>query len=82
VTGYVPGASDVDVGQLAAGSVATQSVLPPDVNVTVPVALAGSPDTDSESAVPNGTLDGAADSVIVVLASVTLKLAPVAVIPV
>ena len=72
----VPGASDVDVEQLAAGSVATQSVDPPEVKVTVPVAPAGSPDTERESAVPNGTLDGAADSVMVVLANVTLKLAP------
>ena len=52
------------------------------MNVTVPVAPAGSPETERESAVPNGTLDGAADSVIVVLASVTVKLAPVAVVPV
>lgn len=80
MTGYVPGASDVDVEQLAAGSVATQSVDPPDVKVTVPVAPPGSPDTERVSAVPNGTLDGAADSVIVVLAKVTLKLAPPALV--
>ena len=77
----MPGASEVDVEQLAAGSVATHSVDPPEVNVKVPVAPAGSPETDSESAVPKGTLDGAADSVMEVLASVTVKLAPVAVVP-
>jgi hypothetical protein len=69
------------VEQLVAGSVATQRVEPPEVNVTVPVAPPGKPDTDSVSLVPNGTLDGAADSVIVVLDSVTVNAAPVAVVP-
>lgn len=81
VTGYVAGTSDVDVEQLVAGSVATHSVEPPDLNVTVPVAPPGKPDTDSVSLVPNGTLAGAADSVIVVLDNVTVKAAPVAVVP-
>ncbi len=63
------------------GSVATQSVDPPDLYVTVPVAPAGKPDTESVSLVPNGMLAGAADSVIDVLASVTVKLALFAVVP-
>jgi hypothetical protein len=79
VTGYVPGASVVDVAQLEGGSVATQSVDPPDAKVTVPAIPAGSPETETVSAVPYGMLAGAADSVIEVLALVTVKLAPVAV---
>ena len=81
MTGYVPGASVDDVSQLVAGSVATQRVDPPEVNVTVPVASPGSPLSDSVSAVPYGTLDGAADSLKVGFAVVTVKLAPVAVVP-
>jgi hypothetical protein len=69
------------VSQLVAGSVVTQSVDPPEVKVTVPVALPGRPVTDSVSAVPYGTVDGAADSLNVALALVTVKLAPVAVVP-
>ena len=75
------GASVDDVSQLVAGSVATQSVDPPDVKVTVPVAFAGRPVTDSVSAVPYAMLAGAADSVKVGSALVTVKLAPVAVVP-
>jgi hypothetical protein len=67
------------VAQLRAGRVATQSVEPPDVKVTVPVAPAGSPVTETLSLVPNGMLAGAALSVIEVLALVMVKLAPVAV---
>ena len=52
ITGYVPGASVIDVWQLIAGIVATQSVGPPDVKVTVPVAAPGSPAADSVSAAP------------------------------
>ena len=81
VTGYVPGASVVAVWQLVAVSVATQSVVAPDVNVTVPVASPGSPLTDSVSCDPNGMLAGAADFVIAVSACVTAKLAPVATLP-
>jgi hypothetical protein len=77
----VPGTSDVEVEQPVDGSAATQRVDPPEVNVTVPVAPPGSPDTDSVSLVPYGTLAGAADSVIAVLESVTVKAAPVAVVP-
>jgi hypothetical protein len=73
------GVSVVDVAQLSAGNVATQSVVAPDVNVTVPVAPAGRPATDTVSAVPYGMTAGAADSFIEVLALVTVKLAPVAV---
>jgi hypothetical protein len=79
VTGYVAGVSVVDVAQLTAGNVATQSVDAPDVNVTVPVAPAGRPETDTVSAVPYGMLAGAAASFIDVGALVTVKLAPVAV---
>jgi hypothetical protein len=74
----VPGVSVVAVAQLVAGSVATHSVVPPDLNVMVPVALTGRPDVESVSAVPYGMVAGAADSVIDVLAFVTVKLAPVA----
>jgi hypothetical protein len=81
VTGYVPGISVGDVAQLAAGSKATQSVAPPDVNVTVPVALPESPETESVSWAPNAMLDGDAESVIDVGAGVIVKCAPVAVEP-
>ena len=80
MTGYVAGARLVDVGQLVEGSVATQSVDPPDVKVTVPVAPAANPDTESVSLVPYGTLAGAAASVSVGVALVTVKLAPFAVV--
>ena len=79
MTGYSPGVSVAGVAQLTAGSVATQSVEPPDLKVTVPVAPAGRPDTETVSLVPKGMLAGAAVSVIEVLALVTVKLAPVAV---
>jgi hypothetical protein len=52
VTGYVPAASELAVGQLVVVSVATHSVDPPDAKVTVPVAPPGSPDTDSVSCDP------------------------------
>jgi hypothetical protein len=71
--------SVVDVAQLIAGRVATHSVDAPDVKVTVPVAPAGSPETETVSAVPYGMLAGAAASLIEVGALVTVKLAPVAV---
>ena len=58
-----------------------QSVDPPDVKVTVPVASPGRPVTESVSAVPYGTLEGAADSVKDGSALVIMKLAPVAVVP-
>jgi len=69
------------VAQLVAGSNAVQRVDPPELNVTVPVAPTGTPDTESVSLVPYGTLAGAADSVMVVLATVIVKLAPAAVVP-
>ena len=49
------------------------------MKVTVPDAPAGSPAVDSVSAVPYGMLAGAADSVMDVLALVTVKVAPIAV---
>jgi hypothetical protein len=52
VTGYEPGANEVPVAHEVAGSVTLQSVVPPEVKVTVPVALPWSPATDSVSAVP------------------------------
>jgi hypothetical protein len=71
-----------DVWQLvAAGSVAVQRVAPPDVNVTVPVAAPGIPATESVSWAPYAMVAGAADSVNVVFAIVTVKLAPFAVNP-
>ena len=70
-----------DVWQLVAGSVAVHSVDPPEANVTVPVAVPGSPATDSVSCAPYAMLAGAADSVNVELAFTTVKLAPVAVDP-
>jgi hypothetical protein len=81
VTGYVPGTKLADVAQLAAGSVATHSVAPPEVKVTVPVAVPESPETESVSLAPNAMLDGDADSVIDVEAGVIVKCAPVAVEP-
>jgi hypothetical protein len=82
VTAYVPGASVADVWQLDDASVAMQSVTPLDVNVTVPVAPSGIPDTDSVSVLPNATPAGAADSLNDVAALTTVKLAPVADAPV
>ena len=55
-----------------------QSVAPPEVNVTVPVASPGRPVTDSVSCEPKGMLAGEADSAIAVSAWTTVKLAPVA----
>ena len=81
VTGYAPGVSVVDVWQLSAGRSAVHSVDPPEVKVTLPVASPGRPASDSVSAVPNGTLAGAADSVKDGSALVTMKPAPVAVVP-
>jgi hypothetical protein len=81
VTGYTPGTRVLDVAQLVAGRVAVQSVDPPEVKVTVPVAPFVKPETESVSLVPYGMLAGAADSVIAMLARVTVKLAPDAVVP-
>jgi hypothetical protein len=81
VTGYVPVTSVADVAQLATGSVATHNGAPADVNVIVPVAFTGRPDTERVSCAPKAMLDGDADSVIEVLAGVTVKFAPVAVDP-
>ncbi len=78
MTVYVPGARLVEVWQLVTGKVAVQSVAPPDVNVTVPDAVPGSPATDSVSCVPYAIDAGAADLVIDVSALLTAKLAPVA----
>ena len=69
-----------EVWQLIAGSAATQSVVPPEVKVTDPVASPGRPAAETVSAVPYGTEDGAADSVNGGSALVTVKLAPVAVV--
>ncbi len=74
----MPGVSVVDVAQLVAGNVATQSVAPPDLNVIVPLAFTGRPEVESVSAVPYGMVAGAANSVIDVVALVTVKIAPVA----
>jgi hypothetical protein len=75
------GLSVVGVAQLVAGNVVVHSVVPPDLKVTVPVAPAGRPATESVSAVPYGMVAGDADSVIDVGALVTVKLAPVATAP-
>ena len=48
----MPGASVVAVWQLVVGSVVVQSVDPPDLNVTTPVAPTGNPVTDSVSCDP------------------------------
>jgi hypothetical protein len=52
MTGNVPGKSVADVAQLVAGRVTVHNVVLPDVNVTVPLALPGSPDTETVTAVP------------------------------
>jgi hypothetical protein len=49
VTSYVPGVRVTDVWQLNAGNVTVQSVNPPEVNVTIPVAPAGRPLTETVS---------------------------------
>ena len=77
----MPGASVADVWQLIAGRSALHSGDPPEEKVTVPVASPGRPATESVSCAPYATLDGAADSVKVGFALVTVKLAPVAVVP-
>jgi hypothetical protein len=73
VTGYVPAPSDVAVWQLVAGIVATQSVEPPELKVTVPVAPTGSPESDSVSCEPKTIDDGAAASVNVGVALVMVS---------
>jgi hypothetical protein len=60
VMGYVPPASVADVVHLVDGWGATQSVEPPDANVTVPVEAFGRPLSDSIEVLPKGTLDGVA----------------------
>ena len=78
----MPGGRVVAVWQLVVGNVAVHSVEPPEVKVTVPVASSGSPVIERVSCMPNAIVDGAANSVIDVSASVTVKLAPVATPPV
>jgi len=73
VTGYDPAASVDAVWQLVAGMSATQSVAPPDAKVTVPVAPAGSPESDSVSCEPYTMDDGAAASVKVGVALVIVS---------
>jgi hypothetical protein len=73
VTGYVPAPSVAAVWQLVNGMVATQSVEPPELNVTVPVAPAGSPESDSVSCEPYTMDDGAAASVKVGVALVMVR---------
>jgi hypothetical protein len=73
VTGYVPAPSDVAVWQLVAGIVATHSVEPPELNVTVPVAPAVRPESDSVSCEPYTIDDGAAASVNVGVAFVIVS---------
>lgn len=63
MTGYRPPPSVVAVRQLVAGSVAMQSVEPPDVKVTVPVAAPGRPETARVSCEPYTIEPGVADSV-------------------
>jgi hypothetical protein len=60
VIGYVATARVVKVEQSVAGSIAVQSVFPPDVKATVPVAVPAKPVSASVDAVPNATLDGVA----------------------
>ncbi len=59
-----------------------QRLTPPEVKVTSPVASRGNPVTDSVSCDPYPIDGGDADSVIAVVARVTVKLAPLAVVPV
>lgn len=73
MTGYVPAPSDVAVWQLVAEMIATQSVEPPELNVTVPVAPTGSPESDSVSCEPYTMDDGAAASVKVGVALVMVS---------
>jgi hypothetical protein len=69
------------VAQLAVGKVATQSVPIPLMNVTVPPAVDESPDTESVSGEPYPMDAGDADSVNDGVAIVTVKPAPVALVP-
>ena len=63
----------LEVRQLDAGIVATQSVTPPELNVTVPVAPTGRPESDSVSCEPKTIDDGAAASVKVGVALVMMS---------
>src|ERR1700726_4496440 len=81
VTGYVAGASVAALWQLVAASVATHNGVLPDVNVTDPVAPAGSPKAETGRPEPYTIVAGAADSVSTTLSLVTVKLAPDAVEP-
>ena len=63
------------VEQDVAGRVAVHRVVDPDVNLTVPVASAGNPDTDSTTELPKVVDDGFALTVIVYAEDfVTVKL--------
>jgi hypothetical protein len=53
------------VEQDVAGRVAVHRVVDPDVNLTVPVASAGNPDTDSTTELPKVVDDGFAAAVMV-----------------
>ena len=64
--------------QLVAGSVAVQSTLPPDVNVTVPVAPGGRPVTHTVTGDPTVTEPGETMTVMCVSALRTVNVAPVA----
>jgi hypothetical protein len=52
VTAYPPAVSVAEVAQDVAGRVAVHNDVDPEVNVTVPVASAGSPDTATVTALP------------------------------
>jgi hypothetical protein len=73
VTGYVPAPSVAAVRQLAVGIVTTHNVEPPELNVTVPVAPAGRPESDNVSCEPYTIDDGAAASVKVGVALVIVS---------
>jgi hypothetical protein len=61
----VAAASDGDVVHDVAGNVAVHNVVDPDVNVTVPVAPDGNPDTDRVTTLPCAVDVGFAPAVMV-----------------
>jgi hypothetical protein len=69
------------VVQEVAGRVAVHSVVDPEVNVTVPVALPGRPDVDRVTALPYVVDVGVADAVIVYPVAWVIVKAVVAVAP-
>ena len=61
------------MSHVVAGRSVVQSVMPPEVKVTEPVAAPGSPLAAKAELAPNGTLAGVALAMNVVLATITVS---------